>query len=106
MTVGAVGNCMFAACHGGTPDPMVNGNLQIKYDDKMGAYMHLVDVTSTSMLCAGRKLVVPRDSAGSLLIQKFSDTPPCGVKMPIGKPLTAAQVKQIADWIDMGAMNN
>ncbi len=107
MTVGSVGNCMFGGCHGAPPDPVANGNLRIHYMDPMGAYMSLVNVTSTGTKCGmGKKLVIPGDSANSLLIQKFSDTPPCGDKMPIGKPLTAAQVKQIADWIDMGAMNN
>lgn len=106
MTVGSVGNCMFGGCHGAPPDPATNGNLRIHYMDQMGAYMNLYNVTSASTMCAGRKLVIPGDSANSLLIQKFSDTPPCGVKMPVGKPLTPAQVKQIADWIDMGAKND
>jgi hypothetical protein len=107
FTVGAVGNCMFAACHGAPPDPALNGALTIMVGMQQEAYMNLVNVTSTGTKCGmGRKLVIPGDSANSLLIQKFSDTPPCGDKMPIGRPLTAAQVKQIADWIDMGAMNN
>lgn len=106
LTKGATGNCMFAACHGGPPDPNVNGGLQIQAGDKASAYKNLVDAKSTGMVCSGKTYVVPGDSAGSLLIQKFADTPPCGGKMPIGAPLTAAQVAQIAKWIDDGAEDN
>jgi hypothetical protein len=106
LTVGSAGNCMFAGCHGAPPDPMLNGNLTIMFGDQAGAYKNLVDVTSTSTACTGKKLVVPGDAAGSLLIQKFSDAPPCGAKMPIGRPLTEAQIKQIETWINDGAMDN
>jgi hypothetical protein len=46
------------------------------------------------------------NNAGSLLVQKLADAPPCGAKMPIGSPLTAAQIAQIAKWIDDGALDN
>ncbi|HET8935112.1 MAG TPA: PQQ-dependent sugar dehydrogenase [Polyangiales bacterium] len=106
LTRGATGNCMFGACHGGEPDPAVNGGLQIRANDKAGAYKNLVGAKSTGMICTDKTYVIPGDSKGSLLIQKFSDTPPCGAKMPIGSPLTAAQVDQIAKWIDDGAKDN
>ena len=106
LTKGATGNCMFGACHGGEPDPNVNGGLQIRANDKAGAYKNLVDVKSSSTACKDKTYVVPGDSKASLIIQKFSDTPPCGAKMPIGSPLTAAQVAQVAKWIDDGAKDN
>lgn len=106
LTKGATGNCMFAACHGGEPDPAVNGGLQIKAGDKAGAYKNLVNAKSPGMVCSGKTYVVPGDSEGSLLYQKLLDAPPCGAKMPIGSPLTAAQIAQIAKWIDDGAMDN
>lgn len=106
FTVGSVGNCMFAACHGAPPDPTLNGALTIMFGDQAGAYRNLVNVTSTSNACKGRKLVVPGDPANSLLIQKFTDSPPCGVKMPIGNPLTAAHIQQIETWIRMGAKDD
>jgi len=106
LTKGASGNCMFAACHGGPPDPAVNGGLQIKAGDKAGAYKNLVDAKSPGVVCSGKTYVIPGDSAGSLLVQKLADAPPCGAKMPIGSPLTAAQVAQIAKWIDEGAQDN
>lgn len=106
LTKGATGNCMFAACHGGPPDPAVNGGLQIKAGDKAGAYKNLVDAKSPGAVCSGKTYVIPGDSAGSLLVQKLADAPPCGAKMPIGSPLTAAQVAQIAKWVDEGAQDN
>lgn len=106
LTKGATGNCMFAACHGGPADPNVNGGLQIRAGDQATAYKNLVEAKSTGLVCSGKTYVVPGDSAASLLIQKFADTPPCGGKMPIGAPLTAAQVAQIAKWIDDGAEDN
>lgn len=106
LTVGSVGNCMFGACHGGPPEPELNGNLRIAYDDKEGAYQNLVGFVSTSTLCAGMTLVVPGDSQASLLIQKFGENPPCGMRMPIGAPLSEAHVAQIAAWIDNGALND
>jgi hypothetical protein len=106
FTVGSAGNCMFAGCHGAPPDATLNGNLTIMYNDQPGAYQSLVNVTSTSAACMGRKLVIAGDAAGSLLMQKFTDAPPCGVKMPIGRPLTEAQLKQIETWIMQGAQDN
>ena len=106
LTRGTTGNCMFLGCHGAAPDPAANGNLNIKAGMQMQTYMNLVGPSSTSMKCMGRKYVIPNDAAGSLLIQKLGDAPPCGDKMPVGRPLTAAQIKQITDWINMGALNN
>ncbi|MDH5672483.1 MAG: hypothetical protein OEZ06_10065 [Myxococcales bacterium] len=106
LTKGEVGNCMAGYCHGAAPTSMGNGNLQITASDKQGAYDNLVNVVSTSELCAGATLVIPGDSAGSLLLQKFSAPPPCGLQMPVGMTLTEAQITQIATWIDNGAMND
>jgi hypothetical protein len=106
LTRGATGNCMFGACHGGTPDPNVNGGLQIKAGDQAGAYKNLVNAKSTGLVCTDKTYVIPGDSRNSLIIQKFSATPPCGATMPIGTPLTQAQVAQIAKWIDDGALDN
>jgi hypothetical protein len=106
LTRGSTGNCMFGACHGGDPDPELNGNLQIRFDDKQGAYDHLVNVVSTSPLCAGMTLVVPGNADGSMLIQKLGPTPPCGTRMPIGLPLNDMHMNQIATWINNGAMND
>jgi hypothetical protein len=49
---------------------------------------------------------VPGDAANSLLIQKLGATPPCGMRMPIGAPLSDEQMAQITQWIDLGAPND
>lgn len=106
LTNSSVGNCMAGFCHGGPPNAMVNAGLQIKYDDKPGAHANMVGVVSTSMMCAGTTIVVPGDPAASLLIQKLSATPPCGMRMPVGAPLSDAHVQQITTWIMNGAPND
>jgi len=53
-------------------------------------------------------LVVPGDSAASLLYQKVaSNSPPVGSRMPRFAPaLSEDEIKLIQDWIDQGAENN
>ncbi len=65
-------------------------------------------VNQASSQQANLTLVVPGDSASSLLFQKVSsNTPPIGSTMPLfGGPLSAVQSGLIRDWIDQGAMNN
>ena len=59
---------------------------------------------------------VPGKSKKSVLIQKLSEEPPFGDRMPLNtkkdikagkaKWLSAEEVKMIADWIDQGAKDN
>ena len=65
-------------------------------------------VNQASSQSAGLTLVVPGDSADSLLFQKVSSSsPPVGSRMPlIGSVLSATNQGLIRDWIDQGAMNN
>ncbi len=53
-------------------------------------------------------IVVPGDSASSLLFLKISsNSPPVGDRMPLlGPPLPRAARDLIRDWIDQGALNN
>jgi hypothetical protein len=53
-------------------------------------------------------IVVPGDSASSLLFLKISsDSPPVGDRMPLGgPPLSQSRIDLIRDWIDQGARNN
>lgn len=79
-----------AACHGGT------NNLYLD------TAQHLMEGTSIH-----GPVVHPRDSAGSILLQKVSPNPPFGAQMPQGgTPLDDAQMLLIADWIDQGARDN
>jgi len=53
-------------------------------------------------------LVIPGDSASSLVFQKVSqNSPPVGSRMPsLGDPLTAGELALLRDWIDQGALDN
>ncbi len=70
------------------------------------SYDMIVNVTSVQD--DGLVLVVPGDSATSLLFQKVSsDSPPVGNRMPLFAPvLSDNEIKLIQDWIDQGAENN
>ena len=98
------------SCHSGT----VAGAL--KLTNKMEAYMALVNakaagvnIPAGGVNCkdTGSMRVVPGDPAKSLLVDKLENAmPACGVKMPIGGMLTAAQIMQVKTWIMMGAKND
>ncbi len=53
-------------------------------------------------------LVVPGDSASSLLVNKIeSSNPQVGVRMPLfGLALSQSEINLIKNWIDQGALNN
>ncbi|MBD3162054.1 MAG: hypothetical protein GF346_07140, partial [Candidatus Eisenbacteria bacterium] len=54
--------------------------------------------------------VIPRDSEGSLLVQKVGPNPPFGSRMPQGcrddSCLEPGEILLISDWIDQGARGN
>ena len=60
--------------------------------------------------CEGQgTVVVPNDSAGSLMIQKMRAIQTCGAEMPIatgGQSIPDATINVVAEWIDMGAPND
>ncbi len=63
--------------------------------------------TADPGLCAGQgTLVIPNDSAGSVLIQKMSATQTCGDSMPLGSSVSVPFVQVVEEWIDMGAPND
>jgi hypothetical protein len=93
--------CASAACHGA-------GATQIDLLSS-GVEMRLVDKPSSSAAtaqCKGRTLVSSDGSAESLLIEKLSETPPCGSPMPLGSTLTDTELTCISDWIDTLANDN
>jgi len=57
---------------------------------------------------AGAEIVVPGDACASVLVQKISETPPFGSRMPLDGPafLTADEQRLIHDWIAEGAEDN
>jgi hypothetical protein len=53
------------------------------------------------------KIVVAGDACGSILVQKCSDAPPFGSRMPIGGPyFTSVDLGLVRDWIIEGAHDN
>jgi hypothetical protein len=99
-----VTNC--AVCHGMMPSDNANGKLgMIRSKDMF--YQALVGKPAQGAQCAGKgTYIVPGNPSMSLLLQKVSSTPPCGVEMPVGGMLQPTEVKMLTDWIMAGAMNN
>ena len=81
------------SCHGGTN----------------GLYLESAIEASAGNSLHG-PVIIPRDSAGSILLQKTGPNPPFGDRMPLGCSggvcLTDEQRLTIADWIDQGARDN
>lgn len=94
------------SCHGMPANDLANGNLHLGAD-KETAYKALVGVKSMSTRCMNKTLVDPGHPESSLMLQKLSPNPPCGMRMPIGPTyLTDAQLEMIRSWIAAGAMDN
>jgi hypothetical protein len=99
-----VTNC--AVCHGMAPSDNTNGKLGM-IRGKQAFYDALVNKPTQGVQCTGKGMyIVPGNPAMSVLVQKVSSTPPCGVEMPVGGMLQPAEVKMLTDWIMAGAMNN
>ena len=70
------------------------------------AYRVLVGTMAHGPACgeSGGLRVAPGDVEASLLVQKLSDAPPCGVRMPKDRmPLSSMELDEIRDWIRHGA---
>ncbi len=57
---------------------------------------------------SGPAIVIPGNPCGSVVLQKLSDTPPFGARMPLdGDPYLAPEELQLVhDWIAEGALDN
>jgi hypothetical protein len=87
-------------CH--TGGGMPQGDLDMS--TQATAYGELVGVAA---LCGiGNTLVIPRDATRSLLWRKVAAVDLCGDVMPrMSSRLTTAQIRQIEQWINAGALN-
>jgi hypothetical protein len=84
--------------------------------NKAGSYTALVSVKAMGMNLSGggtncvdtnMMRVAPNDPTNSLLVNKVeAANPMCGTHMPPGGMLSAAEIKQIKDWIMAGAKND
>ncbi len=92
-------------CHGGASP---SGGLDLSAA-KGGPSGRLVNASSLACRAAGagdasaapfRSLVAPGDPEGSYLLHKIADpSPSCGDRMPVGAPLSAAEVACVRTWI-------
>jgi hypothetical protein len=96
---------VFARCDGGQCHDASGPANGLNLTD---AAMHgeLVNVASED--CPDVQRVQPNDPNASYLMHKLYGEALCfdGVKMPRGYTLTPAQIKQVRDWIAIGAPNN
>jgi hypothetical protein len=84
--------CSSAACHGADAPriDLISTN----------ADSRLIDQPSSSTgMCPGRTLVAS-DGSASLLLDKLSDQPPCGGKMPAIGMLTVSERTCLTDWVN------
>jgi hypothetical protein len=82
--------CGLAGCH-------AKGSPQVDLASD-GVVDRLIDQESGSALCKGRTYVAT-DGTSSLLLDKLTASPPCGVKMPVGGSLSAANMRCLTDWV-------
>ncbi len=77
--------------------------LRLTAQESFAGLVNQNSVQDTSLI-----IVVPGDSASSLLVEKIeSSNPAVGARMPLfGPALTQAEIDLIKNWIDQGAMNN
>jgi hypothetical protein len=89
------------------------GNLRMS--DQMSAYMNLVGVMAmgmntmggmTNCVDSGLMRVKAGDPDNSLLVQKVSGSPPCGIAMPPGGMVKPENLMLLRTWIQNGANND
>ena len=94
------------SCHSMPASDVSNGRLHMG-TDKATAYAALVGPTAAGSKCTGQPLVVANQPDMSLLLQKLTNTPPCGERMPLGgAPLSEAQLEMVRTWIADGAKDD
>jgi hypothetical protein len=85
--------CALSGCHGAD---MPQVGLDLVSADLAS---RIVDQPSSDKsVCKGRTYVTT-DGTPSLLLDKVSDQPSCGTKMPLGGSLTAAELTCMTDWL-------
>jgi hypothetical protein len=86
-----------------------NGGLMFNTtaSSKMALYTALVGGMSKSAMCTGKTYVTKGSPGQSLLYDKLANaTPGCGVRMPPGDALSAADLETVRSWIMAGAPND
>jgi hypothetical protein len=95
-----------AACHSMARSDNQNGMLgMIRSKDQLHAALVNQPAQGTQCMDKGT-YIVPGHPETSLLMQKLSAKPPCGVVMPLGGMLQPNMVDMLSAWIAAGAPSN
>lgn len=60
----------------------------------------LSELTASTPACSGEAMLVPGAPEQSLVYTKLLDPPSCGLRMPLGDPLTADQLECMRRWVE------
>jgi outer membrane protein assembly factor BamB len=102
-------------CNGGPSCHAASAGGNLVMQTKDATYAALIDVKAMGVSAGGgascsttnMMRVTANDPTNSLLLNKVEQAMPvCGSRMPPGGMLTAAEIKQIRDWIMAGAKND
>jgi hypothetical protein len=63
-----------------------------------GVEMRLIGAVSETKECDGHTLVA-KDGGDSLLVDKLKADPPCGLRMPLGEPLSDTEISCVEGWV-------
>jgi hypothetical protein len=82
--------CGLAGCH-------AKGSPQIDLASD-GVAGRLIEQRSRSVTCMDR-VYIATDGTASLLLNKLTDSPPCGAKMPLGGMISVSDKQCLTDWV-------
>jgi hypothetical protein len=85
--------CGTSGCHSGSAPA---GQLDLA---SSGVVMRLSDIATHTSACSGKKLIDTEDPDKSVLYGKLTDPPACGLRMPVGAPLSDDQIECVRAFV-------
>jgi hypothetical protein len=85
--------CGTSGCHSGSAPA---GMLDLK---SSGVVMRLTDMATHTSACSGKKLIDTKDPDKSVLYGKLTEPPACGLRMPVGTPLSDDQIECVRAFV-------
>jgi hypothetical protein len=85
--------CGTSGCHSGSAPA---GQLDLM---SSGVVMRLSDMATHTSACSGKKLIDTTDPDKSVLYGKLTDPPSCGLRMPVGTPLSDDQIECVRAFV-------
>lgn len=86
-------HCGAAGCHSSSAPA---GQLDLK---SSGIATRLADMKAHTTACSGRLLIDTKDPDKSILYGKLTDPPTCGMRMPIGLPLSDDDIECVRAFV-------